>query len=133
MEKFFLLFILFIITPQILCYNNTNLKNVTPEYLEQFDRVQDGYEGCWALYDSGVNSTEICTQFELEYPYRCCRVHYEVGGYKNDYCMPIAYNAEAIGDVVEAFNNADEVDIDCYSEMIIFFKFYILFSFVLLF
>ena len=53
--------------------------------------------------------------------------------YKNDYCMPIAYNAEAIGDVVEAFNNADEVDIDCYSEMIIFFKFYILFSFVLLF
>ena len=31
--------------------------------------------------------------------------------------MPIANNADAIGDVVDAFDNADEVDIDCHSFM----------------
>ena len=101
----------------IKCYNNTLLKGATKDSIANYSR-DDGYEGCWALYDGGANDTETCTQFKLEVPYTCCRVHYELEGYKNDFCMPIANNADAIGDVVDAFDNADEVDIDCHSLMI---------------
>ena len=100
----------------IKCYNNTLLKGATKDSIANYSR-DDGYEGCWALYDGGANDTETCTQFKLEVPYTCCRVHYELEGYKNDFCMPIANNADAIGDVVDAFDNADEVDIDCHSFM----------------
>ena len=122
MGNFFFIFIIFIMIyiSNIFCYNSTNLKNVSAEYIATFDK-QNGYEGCYALYDSGATSTENCTQFELEYPYKCCKVHYSIGSYSNDYCMPIADNPDAIGDVVDAFENTDEIDIDCYSQMNIFF------------
>ena len=110
------IYFLLIIISYINCYNNTFLSNVTADSIAHYSR-ENGYEGCVALYDRGANTTETCTQFKLEYPYTCCRVHYELEGYKNDFCMPIANNADAIGDVVDAFDNADEVDIDCHSFM----------------
>ena len=118
MENVFMKFIIIlsIYSSFIKCYNNTELKGATKDSIADFDR-ENGYDGCWALYDGGANDTETCTQFQLEVPYTCCRVHYELEGYKNDFCMPIANNADAIGDVVDAFDNADEVDIDCHSFM----------------
>ena len=118
MENFFMKFIIIltICSSFIKCYNNTLLKGATKDSIAHFSR-ENGYDGCWALYDGGANDTETCTQFQLEVPYTCCRVHYELEGYKNDFCMPIANNADAIGDVVDAFDNADEVDIDCHSFM----------------
>ena len=114
------------------CYNNTLLVNVTAKSIEKYSK-DDGYEGCYALYDRGANKTETCTQFKLEYPYICCKVHYEVDGYKNDFCMPIANNPDAIGDIVSSFDNADELEIDCHSKMIKFIKHSILIIYILLF
>ena len=57
-----------------------------------------------------------------EFPYICCRVHYEIDGFTNDFCMPIANNAGAIGDVVSSFDNADELDIACNSYLIKLWK-----------
>ena len=93
------------------------MKNVTADSLANYSR-ENGYEGCLALYDRGANTTETCTQFKLEYPYICCRIHYEIEGYKNDFCMPIANNAPAIGDVVSSFDNADILEIACNSNII---------------
>ncbi len=118
-NNLFSLLIIFNILSYITCYNNSHLKNVTADYLEKFSR-EEGYEGCYALYDSGANSTEICTQFKLEEPYLCCKVHYEIGDFKNDFCMPIANNEKSLKDVKNSFKNADEVDIDCYA---LFFKY----------
>ena len=112
-----LLNFLFLIT----CYNNTNLKRVTADDIEHFDREKDGYAGCNALYDSGANETETCTQFKLEIPYICCKVHYKIGEFTNDFCMPISNNEKSLSDVEKAFKNADEVYIDCYS---LYFKFH---------
>ena len=47
--------------------------------------------------------------------------------------MPIANNADAIGDVVDAFDNADELDIDCHSFMIKSFMKLLLFIIFILF
>ena len=113
------------------CYNNTLLVNVTANSIKKYSK-DNGYEGCYALYDRGANSTETCTQFKLEFPYICCKVHYEVEGYKNDFCMPIANNPDSIGDVVSAFKNANNLDINCYSYMIKFFKKSIFFLFILI-
>ena len=130
MENIFLSFILLsLFISFIECYNNTNLKNITADDLYKYSK-EDGYEGCYALYDSGADRTETCTQFKLEFPYICCKVHYTIGVYKNDFCMPIANNADAIGDVVKSFKNADEIDIDCHSNMIKFFINSILFLFI---
>ena len=96
------------------CYNNTLLVNVTAKSIEKYSK-DDGYEGCYALYDNGANDTETCTQFHLEFPYLCCKVHYEIGEFKNDFCMPIADNTKALSDVEYAFRNADNVEIDCFS------------------
>ena len=96
------------------CYNNSFLKNVTANDLKNYSR-ENGYAGCYALYDSGANETETCTQFKLEIPYICCKVHYEIGDFKNDFCMPISNNSKAIKDVKKAFRNADEIEIDCKS------------------
>ena len=115
------IYFLLIIISYINCYNNTFLSNVTADSIASYSR-ENGYEGCVALYDKGANTTETCTQFKLEYPYTCCRVHYEVDGYSNDFCMPIANNADAIGDVVSSFDNADELDIDCNSYLIKLWK-----------
>ena len=130
-NKLLLYLLLSIYISLVDCYNNTNLKIVTKEYISRFSR-EDGYEGCYALYDSGANDTETCTQFQLEFPYICCRVHYELDGFKNDFCMPIANNPDAIGDVVKSFKNAEELDIDCHSNIIIFFIYSILFLFILI-
>ena len=135
MDKFlmkFILILLIIKSSLINCYNNTLLKKVTKDDISGYHR-ENGYEGCYALYDSGANDTETCTQFKLEYPYTCCRVHYELDGYKNDFCMSIANNADAIGDVVDAFDNADELDIDCHSFMIKSFMKLLLFIIFILF
>ena len=113
-NNLFLLLIIFNILSYITCYNNSHLKNVTADYLEKFSR-EEGYEGCYALYDSGANSTEICTQFKLEEPYLCCKVHYEIGDFKNDFCMPIANNTKSLSDVKNAFRHAKNVEIDCNS------------------
>ena len=123
MEYFIMKFIIIlsIFSSFIKCYNNTLLKHVTNDSLANYSR-EDGYEGCYALYDGGANDTETCTQFKLEFPYICCRVHYELEGYKNDFCMPIANNPDAIGDVVEAFDNADVLDINCHAFMMKSFK-----------
>ncbi len=96
------------------CYNNSHLKNVTANDLVNYSRT-DGYNGCYALYDSGANETETCTQFKLETPYVCCKVHYEIGDFKNDFCMPIANNSKAIKDVKNSFSNADDIEILCKS------------------
>ena len=96
------------------CYNNSKLKNVTANDLKNYSR-ENGYEGCLALYDSGANETETCTQFKLEDPYICCKVHYKLGDFENDFCMPIANNKKAIKDVKTSFKNADEVEILCQS------------------
>ena len=96
------------------CYNNSHLKKVTANDLKNYSR-ENGYEGCYALYDSGANETETCTQFKLEVPYICCKVHYEIGDFKNDFCMPIANNSKAISDVKSSFSNADDVEILCQS------------------
>ena len=98
----------------IACYNSSHLKNVTAIDLENYSR-ENGYNGCYALYDSGANNTETCTQFKLEYPYICCKVYYRIGDFSNSFCMPIANNEKAIGDVEDAFDNADDIDIACYS------------------
>ena len=121
------LIIIFNILSFIKCYNNSHLKNVTADDLEKYSR-EDGYAGCYALYDSGANSTEICTQFKLEPPYVCCRVHYRIGDFRNDFCMPISKNERSLKDVVNAFYNADDIDIDCYS---LFFKYNFCFLLIL--
>ena len=114
------------------CYNYTLLKNVTADSIANYSR-ENGYAGCMALYDRGANTTETCTQFKLEHPYTCCRVHYEIDGFTNDFCMPIANNADAIGDVVSSFDNADELVVDCNSNIIKFYKSLILFLVIFLF
>ena len=96
------------------CYNNSKLKNVTANDLKNYSR-ENGYEGCLALYDSGANDTETCTQFKLEVPYICCKVHYKIGDFENDFCMPISNNTKAIKDVKKSFQNADEIEILCQS------------------
>ena len=116
-----LLIILEIISFSI-CYNNSDLKKVTANDLIG----KSGYEGCYALYDSGANETETCTQFKLENPYICCKVHFEIGDFHNDFCMPIANNTKALGDVEYAFRHASNVEIDCYS-LIFKFSFYLVF------
>ena len=89
------------------------MKNVTEKSIESYSR-EDGEKGCLALYDTGANSTETCTQFQLKSPYKCCYVYYEIGtDYKNSFCMPIANNEHSIGDVENAFKRADELIIDC--------------------
>ena len=93
----------------IISYNNTYLKNVTADDIKGLT----GEEGCRALYDSGANTTETCTQFKLNNSYICCRISYTTINYKNDFCMPIMNNSKSIGDVKYAFRHADEVEIDC--------------------
>ena len=133
MVKTFIIFIfLDLLILFINCYNNTLLKNVTKDSIASYSR-EEGYQGCYALYDNGANDTETCTQFKLEHPYTCCRVHYELDGYKNDFCMPIANNADAIGDVESSFSNADELDIDCHSHVIKFVRKVFFFLFLFLF
>ena len=102
-----------------ICYNSSNLTHVTAAKLANYSR-ENGYEGCYALYDNGANETETCTQFKLEYPYICCKVHYEIGDYKYDFCMPIANNTKALKDVRYAFRNAKNLDISCFSAKIEF-------------
>ena len=132
MDNALKLFLILIINISFIkCYNNTELRYVTKDTIANYSR-EEGYEGCYALYDRGANSTETCTQFKLEFPYICCKVHYEVDGYKNDFCMPIANNADAIGDIVSSFGNADELEIDCQSKMIKFIKKSILMIFILM-
>ena len=97
-----------------ICYNSSKLKHVTAQSLANYSR-ENGYEGCYALYDNGANDTETCTQFHLEFPYLRCKVHYEIGDFKNDFCMPIANNTKALSDVEYAFRNAENVEIDCFS------------------
>ena len=95
------------------CYNSSDMKNVTEKSLETYSR-EDGEKGCLALYDTGANSSEVCNQFILKDPYKCCYVYYEIGSdYKNSFCMPIVNNIKAIDDVKHAFRNADELEIDC--------------------
>ena len=132
MRKMILIFIFSFFLSLINCYNNTFLKNVTADSIANYSR-ENGYEGCYALYDRGANDTETCTQFKLEYPYICCRVHYGLGGFSNDFCMPIANNEDAIGDVVSSFSNADELDIDCHSNIIKLIKVGIILFFMFLF
>ena len=96
------------------CYNNSYLKNITKAELDKYSR-EDGYAGCYALYDSGANDTETCTQFKLTYPYICCKVHYEVDDFKNYFCMPIPNNTKSLSDVKHSFKNAKNVQIDCNS------------------
>ena len=115
-SKILFLLIIFEYISLSICYNNSLLKNVTANDLAKYDR-EKGYEGCYALYDSGANETETCTQFKLEDPYLCCKVHYEIGDFKNDFCMPIANNTKAIKDVINSFNNADEIEILCKSSL----------------
>ena len=132
MDNALKLFLILIINISFIkCYNNTELRYVTKDTIANYSR-EEGYEGCYALYDRGANDTETCTQFKLEYPYICCKVHYEVEGYKNDFRMPIANNPDSIGDVVSAFKNANNLDINCYSYMIKFFKKSIFFLFILI-
>ena len=123
--KILFLLIIFEYISLSICYNNSHLKNVTAKDLEKYDR-EKGYDGCYALYDSGANETETCTQFKLEDPYLCCKVHYEIGDFKNDFCMPIANNTKAIKDVINSFDNADVIEILCKS------SFYNLSSYLLL-
>ena len=113
------LLILFDFILNIACYNSSNLTNV--KAIDLYNLT--GYDGCYALYDSGANNTETCTQFKLEYPYICCRVYYKIGDYTNSFCMPIANNEKAIGDVEDSFDNADEIDIACYSISLKFFNY----------
>ena len=117
MKKKYLIYSLIIILQLISfisSYNNSALKNVTANDLQNYSRT-NGYEGCYALYDSGANETATCTQFKLETPYICCKVHYQIGDFKNDFCMPISNNEKALKDVVNSFDNADEIEIDCNS------------------
>ena len=130
MREIIVIYISLILICFINCYNNSYLRNTTKAELDKYSR-EDGYAGCYALYDSGANDTETCTQFKLEYPYICCRVHYEVDDYKNDFCMPIANNTKSLSDVENAFQNAKNVQIDCNSmnykvPFYLFFLLYIL-------
>ena len=130
MDKSKILFILlFSLITFINTYNNTLLRNVTKDSISTLE----GYDGCYALYDRGANDTATCTQFVLDSPYICCRVHYEIDGYSNDFCMPIANNADAIGDVVSSFSNADDLDVDCRSNLINLDKKAIIFLLMILF
>ena len=124
-SKILFLLIIFEYISLSICYNNSFLKNVKANDLLKYDR-EKGYEGCYALYDSGANETETCTQFKLEVPYICCKVHYEIKEKKNDFCMPIANNTKAIKDVINSFDNADVIEILCKS------SFYNLSSYLLL-
>ena len=110
----------------IISYNNSELKHVTADDLEHYSR-EDGYKGCYALYDSGANETEICTQFKLEEPYLCCKIHYKIGDFQNDFCMPVANNEKSLKDVKKSFKNADDIYIDCNS---LYFKFHFYLSLI---
>ena len=101
------------------CYNSSFLKNVTEDSLKNYSR-EDGYDGCYALYDTGANETETCTQFKLEFPKICCKVHFEIGDFKNDFCMPIANNTKALSDVTYSFRHANKIEISCISKIINF-------------
>ena len=114
MKEYLFIYISLVLISFINCYNSSFLKNITKADLERYSK-DNGYEGCYALYDSGANDTETCTQFKLEYPYICCRVHYEIDDFKNDFCMPIANNTKSLSDVENAFQNAKNVEIDCNS------------------
>ena len=105
-------------------YNMTEIINITADDLLNLEPEQ-GEKGCYLLYDSGANTTEDCTQFILKQPFVCCKVHYEIDIFKNDFCMPVANNTKALEDVKHAFRNAKNVDIDCFS-------FYHKFTYVLL-
>ena len=130
MEKINILLIFsFFLISFINSYNNTLLKNVTKDSISNLT----GYDGCYALFDRGANDTATCTQFILDYPYICCRVHYELDGYSNDFCMPIANNEDSIGDVVSSFSNADSVDVDCHSNLINFDRTAIIFLLIIFF
>ena len=78
-----------------------------------------------------ANSTEIFTQFKLEPPYACCKVHYEIGDFKNDFCMPISKNEKSLKDVVKAFRHAKNLDIDCYSLFLKYNFYFLLILFIL--
>ena len=101
------------------CYNSSSLKHVTEDSLKNYSK-ENGSEGCYALYDTGANYTETCTQFILDFPYICCKVHYEIGDFKNDFCMPIANNTKALSDVTYSFRHADKIEISCISKIINF-------------
>ena len=114
MKENIFIYISLILICFINCYNSSNLKNITKAELEKYSR-EDGYAGCYALYDSGANDTETCTQFKLVHPYICCKVHYEIEDFKNDFCMPVANNSKSIKDIKKAFKNAKNVQIECNS------------------
>ena len=115
MKTYILIYFSIILICFINCYNNSHLRNITRDELEKYIKNNDSYGGCYALYDTGANDTETCTQFILSHPYICCKVHYEVDDFKNDFCMPIANNTKSLSDVKNAFRHAKNVEIDCNS------------------
>ncbi len=117
----------------IFCYNNTDLKKTKDTDIASYSR-DNGYDGCYALYDQGANSTEVCTQFKLKPPYTCCKVYYEVGtDFKNEFCMPIVNTKKGLKDVKYAFRNADELDIQCGYKFLSFSLFLYIFISIVIF
>ncbi len=94
------------------------LKKVTENDIAKYDR-ENGEEGCYALYDSGANTTETCTQFKLKDPYICCQIFYKVGtDFENKFCLPIVNNIAALKDVEYAFRDASYIEINCGTKFI---------------
>ena len=57
MDNALKLFLILIINISFIkCYNNTELRYVTKDTIANYSR-EEGYEGCYALYDRGANDT----------------------------------------------------------------------------
>jgi hypothetical protein len=91
-----------------------------------------GDAGCHQYHITGATSEPMCTQYELSDPnLRCCYVFMKKDSYYNGFCLPIAYNPLAIGDVKKSFHNSNELEILCYINkleniLFIYFIFFII-------
>jgi len=94
--------------------------------------LTDGDAGCHKYHVTGATSEPMCTQYELSDPnLRCCYIFMRKDSYFNGFCMPIAFNANAIGDVKSSFHNSNELEILCYinylfKNLLIYFIFFII-------
>ena len=125
----------------IIIYNNINCGLVEMPKGEEYEYDPDteyqveltgGDAGCYKYHVTGATSEPMCTQYELSDPnFRCCYIFIKKDSYVNGFCMPIAYNAHAIGDVKSSFHNSDEIEILCNvnnlsKNLLIYFIFFII-------
>lgn len=119
--------IIFALIPVFLCYNNTLLQ---PDVIKL---TGDGDKDC-KLYFDQVPDANTCLKLNLSEPHKtCCYVYYEVGEYKNSFCMPIVKESMSfINDIKYAFRRAKNLDIDCNVSYIKYNSLFYILSLILL-